>query len=107
MTDLFPGETGNRAHYRGDVVNSVMTQLEPFGPDNCGPRGMGAKYTPVSATYDPGPDRTTVQFRPIPKSDRPRGMPLPEELPPLTRQQRRQFTREIRKSRARKENARR
>lgn len=102
MSDLFPGETRNRAHYRGDVTASVMTTTEPFGPDL-----YGALYTPVSATYDHEIDRTTVQFRPIPRSNRPPGLPMPGEFPPMTRQQRRQSDRETRKARARKEKTRR
>ncbi|WP_396902770.1 hypothetical protein [Mycolicibacterium sp.] len=94
---LFPGQTGNRANYRGDVAHSVMTRREPFGPDL-----YGAKYAPVEAKYDAEADLTRVQFRPIPKAERGQGEPLPGELPPLTRQQRRQFEREIRKAHARK-----
>lgn len=102
MTDLFPGQTGNRAHYRGNVADQIMLEREPFGPDTCGPNGFGAKYMPVSATYDPERDRTTVQFRPIATQQRQPGEPLPGELPPLTRQQRRQLEREIGKAKTRK-----
>lgn len=98
---LFPGQTGNRANYPGDVAHSVMTHQELFGPDL-----HGAKYTAVEATYDTEADLTRVQFRPVPKAQRGRGQPMPGELPPLTRQQRRQFEREIRKARASKDKSR-
>ena len=103
MTDeitLFPGQTGNKAHYRGDVRESLMSQREPFGEDTA-----GALYTAVDATYDEAADVTTGYFRPIPVPQRRRGEALPEELPPMSRQQRRQYTRDIvkaRKAKARK-----
>lgn len=59
--ELFPGASRNTAHYLGDVAADVMSNPRPFGPDTC-----GARYTAVSASYDPETGRTTVQFRPIP-----------------------------------------
>lgn len=91
------GQLANRAHYRGDVSRAVMTRVEPFGPDL-----FGALYSPVDATYDATTDLTTVQFQPIPRSNRRPGEVMPEELPPLTRQQRRQVEREQRKMLGRK-----
>ena len=79
------GSTRNRANYPGDVADAVMSDRAPFGPDL-----DKAYYTPVSATYDAAAGVTRVQFQPIPRSNRPKGMPLMEEL---TRQQRRQYER--------------
>lgn len=100
MTDLFPGQTGNTARYRGDRVQQIMATREPFGPDICGPNNRGAYYTPVGADYDPATDLTTVQFRPIPRDPsggRPTGLD-DALLPPMTRQQRRQYQRIGRKA---------
>lgn len=87
-SELFPAAAGNRAHYPGDVREAAMSQREPFGPDM-----FGALYTAVGADYDSEADRTTVQFRPVPKAERAQGRPVPGELPPMTRQQRRQLQR--------------
>ena len=91
--DLFPGQTGNRLNFRGDVVDAVMTQRRPFGPDL-----HGAKYSAVGAQYDRAADLTRVQLRPIPTPQRGAGQPMGGELPPMTRQQRRQFERQARKA---------
>lgn len=82
------GQLSNRANYRGDVVEAVMTQQTPFGADR-----FGALYSPVDAQFNAETGLTTVQFQPIPRSNRRPGQPLPQELGELSRQQRRQLER--------------
>lgn len=116
-----PGLSGgrSRATYRGDVAEAVMAQTAPFGPDIeccghfhgrvcqiCGCTRHGALYSPVSAVYDPTADVTRVQFQPIPPRRRLAGQPLAEELPEMSRQQRRQLERARTPKHARKKGSR-
>lgn len=52
----------NTLHYPGDHSDIDTTQT--MGPDL-----FGAFYRPVAAEYDAELDRTTVTFRPIPRSE--------------------------------------
>ncbi|URM86572.1 hypothetical protein PBI_HILLTOPFARM_69 [Mycobacterium phage Hilltopfarm] len=61
FSDLFPQANRNHLHYRGDVVDAVMARPW-YGPDL-----YGARYAPVSASYDEATDTTTAIFRPIPR----------------------------------------
>ncbi|QBP29724.1 hypothetical protein SEA_TYPHA_69 [Mycobacterium phage Typha] len=61
FSDLFPQASGNKLHFRGDVVAEVMARPS-YGPDL-----HGARYAPVSATHDEVTDTTTAIFRPIPR----------------------------------------
>lgn len=87
------GSTGFAANYPGDVTAGMFGGVR-LGPDI--DRTRRHYYTPVSATYDPETNRTRVQFQPIPKDTTPNTMPV-EDMPGLTRQQIRQYQREMKK----------
>ncbi|MBE5453436.1 hypothetical protein E3G52_000300 [Mycobacteroides abscessus] len=64
--DLFPGASRNTLHYRGDLVDHILTTQQRWGPDM-----FGALYEPQSATYDQATDTTTVRFLPKAAAQKP------------------------------------
>ncbi len=101
MADPYiPGQSGTSpftANYAGDVTEEVMAQ-NSFGPD-VDPK-LHNHYIPVSADYDPALDRTAVQFQSIPRTGPIE--PSIEQIPGLTRQQLRQYQREVKKLKGRR-----